>query len=206
MSLLLPDSHIILFCSFTKPTGSPVSTDVIGAIKFDLGGSGTGRLLLQNDANLTKAAINVLETTIQNILDPPLDVIRVNITSITEDYLVTYIALVNLPPETTKEEAQEQVDQRIVESNDEFSEVLQDNLAAANVTECGSIPCSSLTNTTVNVVSRFVFSCRNSYHNITLRLPVSYIIISQSTLSPTAAPSKEVSYLLWYPLEYFPNI
>lgn len=105
---------------------------------------------------LTSGTVTALETTIKNMLDPPLDVISVTIKSIAADFLITYDVVLNLPQGTTKEQAQDQVDDALSEiDNEEFQAELQTNLSDGEVTDCGGVSCSDLTNFEVTVVSRF---------------------------------------------------
>ena len=121
-----------------------------------------GRKLIQNDMGLTTGAVTALETTIKNMLDPPFDVISVTITSITVEFLVTYDVVLNLPQGTTKEQAQDQVDDALSNITDEdFQNELQTNLSDGEVTNCGDVSCSDLTSVEVTVVSRFPYVVSN---------------------------------------------
>jgi len=135
-----------------------------------------GRKLIQNDMGLTPGAVTALETTIKNMLDPPFDVISVTITSITATFLVTYDVVLNLPQGTTKEQAQDLVDDALSGITDEeFQDDLQTNLSDGEVTNCGGVLCSDLTNVEVTVVSRFSYVVSNIHHNAILILLVSSV-------------------------------
>ena len=111
------------------------------------------RKLLQNDSDLSEAAVGELETTIRNLLvNDGFNVISVTIISVTANFLVTYDAVLNLPQGTSEAVAQSIVDDALNDITDEeFQDELQTNLIGV---DCGTvIDCSDLEDATMTVVS-----------------------------------------------------
>ena len=176
----------------SQPTGSPTPIKQAvfrSVLSLALNGAPARNRKLRElqglEGLLSEGARLALEITIQALLEAGgLDVDSVTITDISDNGSgvldITYKAILNVSPDTTEQEAQEQARTQLEESLDEdvcgdncFSTELQTSLSEVNFDgdDCGDVTCEELLNADVEVST--VSVCLLSLH-IVGSLYVSY--------------------------------
>ena len=174
----------------SQPTGSPTPIKQAvfrSVLSLALNGAPARNRKLRElqglEGLLSEGARLALEITIQALLEAGgLDVDSVTITDISDNGSgvldITYKAILNVSPDTTEQEAQEQARTQLEESLDEdvcgdncFSTELQTSLSEVGDDGCGNVSCEELLNADVEVST--VSVCLLSLH-IVGSLYVSY--------------------------------
>jgi len=171
--------------------------EILSGVKLTVVAQAPTRKLreLQGLGGLSPPAVTALENTIQALLEAGgLVVDSVIITHISDDGSgvldITYKAMLNVSPDTTEQEAQEQAKTQLEESMDEdvcgdncFSTELQTSLSeVGNGDDCGDVPCEDLLNAEVTVSTVSICGCHVMESSIKLStylsLPTFFLCIS----------------------------
>ena len=155
-----------------QPTGSPTPVpqlEIRSGLKLTLNPEEQSRMLLQRElqglGGLSDPAVIVLEITIQALLEAGLfDVVSVTITDIFNDGSgvldITYKAILNVSPDTTEQEVQQQAEAQLQEDigDGDFSTKLDASRTIIEDDNCGDVSCDDLF-TAVVIVSTVSIYC-----------------------------------------------
>ena len=166
----------LIFTHNSQPTSSPTpmkQVEVFSGVKLTIVAQAPERKLreLQGLGGLAPPAVTALENTIKTLLEAGgLDVDSVIITHISNDGSgvldITYKAMLNVSPDITEQEAQQQADVQLQESmSDEcvdncFSTELQSSLEEVGDDGCGDVSCDDLLTAEVTVSTVSICGCQ----------------------------------------------